>query len=191
MPHRLYALGLCLTLAATASLAADDSPAELPTTKHRVLGLFSPDRQDDLREVVKKLPDVRVVSIDFDHAEAVFAYDPAKLFKDAKPEQVPERFDQLLRSVSASTFGIKPLCTTPRDKLTRVEIPIVGLDCKGCCLAAYEAISSLDGVVQATASFKEGRITALIDPAAIDREALEAALKKKGVQLEAAEMEMK
>ena len=50
-----------------------------------------------------------------------------------------------------------------------VVIPAAGLDCKACCLAAYETISGIDGVEQATASFKEGRITALIDPLKTDR----------------------
>jgi copper chaperone CopZ len=62
-------------------------------------------------------------------------------------------------------------------------IPAAGLDCKACCLAAYEAVAAIDGVEQATASFKEGKITALIDPARTDPAKLEDALRKKGVSL--------
>ena len=47
-------------------------------------------------------------------------------------------------------------------------------------LAAYEAVANIDGVEQATASFKDGRVTALIDPTKTDRAKLEDALKKKG-----------
>ena len=50
-------------------------------------------------------------------------------------------------------------------------------------LAAYEAVYKLDGVERATASFREGRVTALIDPSKTDRKALEDALKKRGVSL--------
>ncbi|MEK6258262.1 MAG: cation transporter [Planctomycetota bacterium] len=173
---------ICLTFTA-AICGADDKPAEPLSIKHRVTGLFSPDREDDLREVLEKLPDVKLVSIDYQTSEATFTYDAAKLFAGAKPEQHLERFDTLLRSVSSSTFGIAPLCTTPKDKLTRIEIPVVGLDCKACCLAAYEAIYKLDGVEQATASFKDGRVTALIDPEKTNRKSLEEALKSKRVEL--------
>ena len=107
----------------------------------------------------------------------------AVAFKGVKPDKIVESFDQKVRAASNYTLGIQPLCPTPREQLTRIEIPVVGLDCKACCLAAYEAIFKIDGVAQATASFKEGRITALIDPAKTDRAALEAALKKKNVKL--------
>ncbi len=50
-------------------------------------------------------------------------------------------------------------------------------------LATYESLCNIDGVVQATVSFKAGRVLALIDPVKTDRAALEAALKKKGVKL--------
>lgn len=158
---------------------------EVQQVKHRVTGLFSRDREEDLKEAVKKLAEVSVVSIDFDNAEVVFSYDPAKLFAGSKPKDHLERFDNLLRSASVSTFGAKPLCTTPKEKLTRIEIPIVGLDCKGCCLSAYESVFKIEGVEQATASFKEGRLTALIDPEKTSRAALEDALKKRNVTIKA------
>jgi copper chaperone CopZ len=78
---------------------------------------------------------------------------------------------------------VKPLSPTPRDQLTRVEIGVLGLDCRGCALGAYEAVAKLDGVEQATASFKEGRVVAWIDPKKTDRATLEAALKKKNIEL--------
>jgi copper chaperone CopZ len=173
---KLFLLALLL---AAAAFAADE------TVTHRVTGLFSPDRETDLRAVLEQLPEIKLVSLDFEHAEATFTYDPAVAFKSAKPEEIVKRFDEKLRAVSNSTFGIQPLCPTPKDQLTRVEIPVVGLDCKACGLAAYEAIFKIDGVAQATASFKEGRVTALIDPAKTNRAALDAALEKKQVKLKA------
>lgn len=162
---------------------AEDKPAEPAPVKYRVTGLFSTDRQADLREVMQELPEVALVSIDFKTSEASFRFDAAKAFPGAKPEQIVERFDNRLRTVSRSTFGIQALCTIPRDKLKFIEIPVIGLDCKGCCLGAYEAINKLDGVEQATASFKDGLVTAWIDPKKIDQLALEDALKKRNVQL--------
>jgi len=58
------------------------------------------------------------VSIDFKNAEVAVEYVPAKVFPGAKPEQIIQRFDDLLKSASNHTFGIKPLRTLPREKLT-------------------------------------------------------------------------
>src|SRR5262249_21115946 len=113
----------------------------------------------------------------------VFEYDPAKSFPGVKSEDAPRRLHELLRSASGHTFGIKPLRSLPLEKLRLVEIAVEGLDCKACSLAAYEAVYMLEGVERATASFREGRVTALIDPAKTDRAKLEAALKKRGVEV--------
>ena len=157
--------------------------AEIQTVKHRVTGLFSKDRIEDLRQSVKKIPDVTLVEVDFDHAEVALSYDPLKLVGKGKEKEIPDRLDNLLRAASSHTLGIRPLSTTPRDKLTRIEFGVLGLDCKACCLAAYESIYKIDGVEQATASFKDGLVTALIDPAKTNRAALEEALKKRQVTL--------
>ena len=180
------ALVLALLLCAVAPIvafAADEKPAVLQDFKYRVTGLFAPDRVEDLRKLVAQLPDVKLVSVDYKSAEAVFSYDPAKLGGGGKPEKAMERLDNLVRNASRSTFGIKPLCTTPRDQLTLIEVGVLGLDCKGCAFAAYEAVAKLDGVEQATASFKIGLVTALIDPKKTDRAAIEAALKQRQVEL--------
>ncbi len=162
-------------------LAAPD----VQTAKHRVTGLFSREREEDLREAMKSIADVALVSIDFDVAEATFSYDPAKICqkKNPTPKEVLERLDNLLKQSSRHTFGAAPLCETPREKLTRVEIGVLGLDCKGCALGAYESISKIEGVAQATVSFKESLLTALIDPSKTSREALIDALKKRQVKL--------
>ncbi len=151
------------------------------TVTHRVTGLFSREREADLRETVKKIPDLELKSIDFDRGEATFAYDPATFFKGVKEKDQIERFNNLLRQASSHTFGIRARADVAWDKLTLVEIPVAGLDCKGCELSAYEVVAKLDGVEQATASFKEGKVTARIDPAKTSREALVDALKKRNV----------
>jgi copper chaperone CopZ len=166
---------LCLGLFCPSASAADES------VTHRISGLFSPEREVDLRTALEKIPEVHLVRLDYNFAEATFTYDPAKAFPGTKPADLIKRFDEKLRSVSRHTLGVQPLTTTSKDKLKRVEIPVAGLDCKACALAAYESIYKLEGVEQATASFKEGRITALIDPEKMDRAALESALKKRSV----------
>jgi copper chaperone CopZ len=158
------------------------SPAEAKPVKHQITGLFMPEREQDLREVAAKIPGVKLVSIDFRNAEATFDYE-VKQF--GTPDQAIQRLDALLRDASQHTFGVKPLCRSPADKLKFVDIPVAGLDCKACCLAAYEAIYRLDGVERATASFRDGRVTAYIDPARTDRGKLVAALKAREVQVKA------
>jgi hypothetical protein len=157
--------------------------ARAETIKYQVTGLFMKEREQDLREAVAKIPEVKLVSIDFESADATFEVDPARAFPGTKPDQVLQRFDSLLKVASNHTFGIKPLCTVPREKLTLIVIPIAGLDCKACCLAAYDYVYRLEGVERATASFREGRLTAWIDPTRTDRTKLEEALKKRGVEL--------
>ncbi|MDA1050801.1 MAG: heavy metal-associated domain-containing protein [Planctomycetota bacterium] len=159
------------------------SAAEPNRIKHQITGLFSRERVKDLEEVFKQLPEFRLVTVDYDNAEASFEYDPVTVFPGATSEQVVERFDARLKNASRHTFGIKPLRTIEREKLKLIEIPVAGLDCKGCCLGAYEAIYRLNGVEMATASFKERLVTALVEPELIDREALETALRQRGVEV--------
>lgn len=180
--YRPLSIACCWFWVLSHCLAAD-VPVELPTHRHQITGLFSRERIADLEKAVRQLPGIELVSVDFATAEAEVRYDAAKTFPNATPEQIVERFDQMLRNASRHTFGVKPLCTTPRTELQYVEIPVVGLDCKACCLAAYEAIYKLAGVEQATASFKDGLVTAWFDPNKTDAEALHAALRKRNVVL--------
>jgi copper chaperone CopZ len=180
---------LCLTSATLAtSLRADDPATEPKVMKHQVTGLFCPEREQDFKELcAEKLAKYKLVSIDYANAEATFAYDPAKEFPGAKPEQVIERFDNEVRNVSRSTFGIRPMRMKSREELQLAEFLIAGLDCKACSLAVYEILLRQKGVEQATASFKTGKATALFDPQVIDRATLEKSLRERGVTLKPAE----
>jgi len=164
-------------------LSAAPCGAEETEVTFRVTGLFMPSREDDLKEFAKQIPEVTLISVDFKLAEAKFKFDAAKAFPGAKPDKYAERLDNLLRNATRHTMGIRPQSTTPRDKLEFVEIGVVGLDCKACSLACYECVYKLDGVEQATASFKDGLVTAWIDPTKTDKGKLEAALKQRNVQL--------
>ncbi len=176
---------VCAILVSTAWLIRSTAAGAVEPQAYvfRVTGLFDPDRVDDFRAVVEKLPDVRLETLDYDRAEARFTFDPAKLFPGAKPEQIVERFDQIVRQSSSSTFGIRPPSVVPRERLQAVTIPIVGLDCRACSLAAYEIVLKVEGVEQAQASFRDGLVRAWIDPTRTTRAALEEALRKRNVQL--------
>jgi len=154
---------------------APERPAKtVQTITHRITGLCCPERVDDFREAVKDEPELKLLSIDYEHAQATFEY---------IPKNVPIlRFRELL---GKRGFAINPAPALPADKLTAIEIPVAGLDCKGCSLGAYHAIYKIDGVEQATVSFKEGRVRALIDPKKTNRAALENALKKVKVDVKA------
>ncbi|MBI1373622.1 MAG: hypothetical protein GC159_12910 [Phycisphaera sp.] len=182
-------LALCLTPCAP-TRAADDKPAAddpavgVKEHRHLVKGLFSKEREADLREAIGRMPDeIELVTADYQTNEAVFRYDQSKVFKGAKPQQVIEWFNQRLQQVSDRTFGIKPLPELPADKLTRVEIHIAGLDCKACSYGVYLTMERVDGVEVATASFHDGLATALIDPSKTDRAKLIEALKKREVDV--------
>ena len=184
MIHLIRATLLLLCCTALSSTSrAEDAPAGNATIQHQITGLFSVDREKDLQAVFEKLPDIKLIKIDFENAEVTVQYDPAKVFPGAKPEQIVERFDNLVRGSSNHTFGVKPLRAIDKEKLKRIEIAVAGLDCKACCLAAYEAVFRLKGVECATVSFKEGRVTALINPEMIDKVELETALKQRGVEV--------
>lgn len=163
--------------------AADEPPAKTERLTCRVLGLFSKDREKDLREAFEELPQIKLVELNFEDAEITIEFVAKVAFPDSKANERVERLDQKLRNASHNTFSAKLRSTVDKVKLKEIVIPVRGLDCKACCLAAYESVAQLDGVEQATASFKEGRITARIDPGKTSRAKLEEALKKKGVEL--------
>jgi copper chaperone CopZ len=185
-PARLIAVPSLLALIVAAAAAEDKDKKPEPKAEqftYRVYGLFTADREKDLRETFKEVAGVALVSVSFDAGEVTVEFAPSKVFPGAKPEQVVERLDQKVRAESHSTFGVGPRLAGPRDKFERVVIAVAGLDCRACELAAYEGIARLDGVAQATASFRDGKVTALIDPAKTDRAKLEDALRKRGVQI--------
>lgn len=180
---KLWFPALALLAAANLCRADEEKPESPKPVKYQITGLFSRDRVEDLRKVGAMLPDVMLVDIDYERAEASFLYEPDKAFKGAKPEEIVQRLDNLVKNASRHTFGVKPMSTVPRDKLKLVEIKVAGLDCKACSLAAYEAIFRIDGVEQATASFHDGLVTAWIEEGKTDRAALADALRKRQVEV--------
>ncbi|NBV21142.1 MAG: hypothetical protein EBS05_04365 [Proteobacteria bacterium] len=163
--------------------------AEEQTGTYRLIGLSAPEREADLREVMKTVPDVALVSLDAAKAEVTLRYELEKLFPTAKPKQPPtpekitERVSSLIGQASKNTFTVTAPSTVPADKLTKVEIPIGVLDCKGCRFAAYSIVAKLEGVERATVSATPCAIIVWIDATKTKRETLEEALKKARVEL--------
>jgi hypothetical protein len=164
---------------------AVDKPKDAPVTaKYQVVGLFSKERVADFRKAMKAVGKVELISVDYDNAEATFRFIAKEAFPHAsKPEHYVQHLDNAVRNASTHTFSVKPARMAPRDGLKWVEVAVSGCHCKACDLALYEITSRVAGVEQAQASFKAGRVRALIDPAKTDREKLAAALKKRGVDV--------
>ena len=179
----------CIVVLSSMVLGTSLARAEEQTGIYRLIGLSAPEREVDLREVMKTVPDVALVSLDAAQAEVTLRFDPEKLNLPTKAKQPPtaekitERLSSLLGQASKNTFNLTARSTVPADKLTTVEIPIGVLDCKGCRYAAYQAVAKLDGVERATVSAKPSAIIAWIDATKTKREALEEALKKARVEL--------
>ena len=178
-----------LALASALTLALPLLHAEEQTGTYRLIGLSAPEREADLREVMQTVPAVALVSLDGAKAEVTLRFDAEKLFLPAKskqppaPDKITERLNSLIGGASKNTFSLTERSTVPADKLTKVEIPIGVLDCKGCRYAAYQAVAKLEGVERATVSATPSAVIAWIDATKIKRDALEDALKKARVDL--------
>ena len=180
------------TLAATLCAVALALPllhAEEQTATYRLVGLSAPEREADLREVLKSVAEVTLVSLDAAKAEVTLRFDsdklgiPAKAKQPPAPDKITERLNNLLGNASKNTFHLASPSAVPADKLTKVEIPIGVLDCKACRYAAYSAVAKLDGVERATVSTAPSAVSAWIDATKTKREALEDALKKARVDV--------
>jgi hypothetical protein len=153
------------------------------TSEHSIIGLFSPDREKDLRDMMANLPDIQLVGVDFENARATFRYDVPSLFpnQNAKaaptPAEIEQRLNKLLTEASTGTFSVKLSQALPREKLTKIEMDIGICKCKGCRYAVYLMIMRAPGVEQVWVD-ENNHITAWFDPAKTDRSAIEQALKK-------------
>jgi hypothetical protein len=173
------------------SLLATSARADEQSASYRVVGLCSLDRVEDLCEAFKEVTTAQVERIDFDKGECTLRFDLAKIFPGVKPDKLPpledlvKRFSERLNGVSHGQFKLRALCALPREKLQRIELKIGLLDCKACRLGAYYAVANIEGVEQANVAAEGNQMTAWIDPAKTNREALVEALKKAGVDFTA------
>ena len=173
-------------------LTAHPAVAEDVTVRYRITGLFQPNRVDDLRRQWGTLTvndrnapaGVRLVDVDYETAVVTFAYDAdSKDFQTKTPKQMNEHINNILQNGSRGGFRVYPPGTSKPDRLVRERIAVAGLDCKGCAYSAYRAVALIDGVERAVVSFKEGHVTAWVDPSKTNRAALVAALVKAQVDV--------
>ena len=166
---------------------AVDLRAADETAGYPVGGLTHVVRAEDRRVTVAEVPELSLVSLDFGKAEATLRYDPAKIVPNTKPDQtvppekVLEQIDRLIRQVSTGTFNITARAAGGAS-LTKLDIPIGVLDCKGCRYGAYLAVAKIEGVDRASVS--DGSVlTAWIDSQKTNPEVLVEALKKARVEI--------
>src|SRR5258706_1750990 len=123
------------------------SKAEEQTVTYRVVGLCTPDRQDDLREAFKEVPNVEIASIDYDNGECTLRYDLTKLSAGSKKpptdEALLKQLKDRLNGVSHGLFSLKARSVLPKEKLQKIEIKIGILDCKGCRFGTYYAVATI------------------------------------------------
>ena len=128
-----------------------------------------------------------MVNLDIEMAEVTLRYDPATILPKSKPDQpvplekVLQELDNLIGQASTRTFILSPKVAS-LETLTKVDIPVGLLDCKGCRYGVYIAVAKIDGVDRASVS-KEGTLTVWIDPAKTNRDALIDSLKKAHVEV--------
>ena len=144
-------LGIVCCCAPTA-LAADEKQSK----ELAIIGLFSPDREQDLRDMMANVPEFQLAHVDYDNARVTFSYDVASLFAEQKPRKAPtaseveQRINSLLARASSNTFALKLTPSLPKEKLTRIELNVGILDCKGCQYAAYLAVMGTLGMYVAS-----------------------------------------
>ena len=164
--------------------------AEEQTMTVRIIGISDPSRVEDFRTALKSVPELQLVSVDGEKASAVLRYEVSAIITKPKPKpddlapaKIVAQIDNLVGKASVRTFTVTEPTGFAEDKLAKVEVKVGVLDCKGCRYGAYIAIAKLDGVERATVNSANRTLTAWIDPARTNKEALVAALKKARVEL--------
>lgn len=66
--------------------------------------------------------------------------------------------------------------------MTRIEIPVEGMHCEGCEGAVSKALERLEGVRDAKADHREGRVRVSFDPARVDEQRLRARIEETGYE---------
>ena len=103
-----------------------------------------------------------------DQCVATFDGDPHK-YAHPEPKSAPQ-------AVASATTGVNPALTGP----TRVEFPIVDLDCASCVQTIERVLRGLEGIQQASVNFATGKAHVVYDPAQISLAEMQHAVKKAG-----------
>lgn len=152
-----------------------------------MFGMFSVERQDDLRQVLKAIPELELGKIDFETGQVTLKYDLTKLISNANPkkpprdEQIEQRINDLLNREARGTFRLLPPAKVDFGKLQKLELKVGIHDCKACRYGVYLIVAKMEGVERATVTPKDLILTVWIDGTKVDREQIVAALKKQNV----------
>jgi hypothetical protein len=179
----LFALILSIVCCGAGALATDEKQSK----EFAIVGLFSPDRAQDLRDVMADVPEFQLLRVDYENARATFSYDVAVLFPERKlknpptPAEIQQRLNALLTRAATNTFSLKMTPIIPKEKLTRIELNVGILDCKGCQYAAYLATMKAPGVERATVA-RDGSLVAMVETGKTDEIAIKLALKRANIE---------
>lgn len=69
------------------------------------------------------------------------------------------------------------------ENLVTVTIPVEGMTCEGCENAVKKSISSLDGIAQVSASFKDSIATVEYDKTAVTQDEIELKIAEAGYEV--------
>ncbi len=148
----------------------------------QVMGLFIPEQQAAFRSQMEQVEQATLEAVDYDSAEATIQVaNDGDLFRGISDEQAVQRLNERIQHLSRGLFGIRPVSSVALKDRRRLDFQITGLDCKACSLAVHDVLIRQEGVMHATASFRDGVAVAWIDPEKTERSLLLEALKKAGV----------
>ena len=142
-----------------------------PVVTVRILGLSDASRVNDFNEVIKKLPSLKIVSFDSDHATALVRYEPTIMDQrlglrsaSSTPSTVIPLIDGLISAASGHTFTVTAPTEIADKNLKKLTFKVNLNDCKGCRYAAYIAVAKLEGLDRATVDSANHSLVAWIDP---------------------------
>ena len=157
--------------------------AKSSTVTVRIIGLSDASRANDFKEVIKKVPSVKLVRFDSDKASASLDFQPAT--QDQKsvpsgtvlpPDKVISLIDGLVGDASSHTFSVTAPTGVAEKNLSKLTYKVSINDCKGCRYAAYLAVAKLEGVDRASLDSSNNILVAWIDPTKTSKKAVGDAL---------------
>lgn len=81
-----------------------------------------------------------------------------------------------------SWSAVYPLGYDERLIVTRIDIPVEGMQCEGCERAVSMALRRLEGVRDVTADHHQGRVRVSFNPERVDEQRLRTQIEETGYQ---------
>jgi uncharacterized protein YccT (UPF0319 family) len=87
----------------------------------RVLGWFEPGRIAEFEQIVGRWPEVRLLSLDGEHATATLQIaQESPMFRNATQDQILERLSQCIQSESTGRLSLRAVGALPDSQLQRI-----------------------------------------------------------------------